>query len=280
MKRPSFQFYPADWQANSNLRRCSFEEKGVWLEVICLLHDQEIYGMIKWPLKDVAQAIGATVSKLKSLADKGVLKGADAGLMVPALVYQPRSGRKLGAPVVLIPEQVGPLWYSSRMVEDEYKRVLRGETGGAPKVAPDPSPKPPLGEGIGEGIDVHPTTHLSPAQAPRAAPSSSSSSSSSKVKTTPPAAAVTFDPISDLKARGVSDQTAADWLKLRKTLKAPVTATALRDIVAEAEKANIPLERALTISCRRGWRGFEASWLKPDDLACPSPAMVPGKDYE
>jgi hypothetical protein len=39
-KRPSFQFYPADWSANPNLKRCTFAEKGIWLEVMCLLHDQ------------------------------------------------------------------------------------------------------------------------------------------------------------------------------------------------------------------------------------------------
>ena len=55
MKRPSFQFYPGDWQANSNLRRCTHEEKGVWLDVMCLLHDQEEYGVARWPLKEFCE---------------------------------------------------------------------------------------------------------------------------------------------------------------------------------------------------------------------------------
>ena len=38
MKRPSFQFYPEDWLANANLRRCTHEEKGIWIDVMCLLH--------------------------------------------------------------------------------------------------------------------------------------------------------------------------------------------------------------------------------------------------
>lgn len=201
MKRPSFQFYPADWQANSNLRRCSFEEKGIWLEVICLLHDQERYGVSDWTLKDLAQAVGATPAKLKSLVDKGVLKGADTGKPVPALVYIPRSGRKAGPPVTLIAEQDGPLWYSSRMVEDEYKRVLRGELGGSPKAAP----MPPLGE----GLDAHQSTSFSApdpspfscAQASRAAVSSSSSSSSTSLK-----------PKSTPRAGALATRLPPDWL--------------------------------------------------------------------
>ena len=67
MRRPSFQFYPGDWQANSNLRRCTHAEKGVWGDVMCLLHDQEIYGVLRWSLKEIAQAVGCSVSVLKAL---------------------------------------------------------------------------------------------------------------------------------------------------------------------------------------------------------------------
>lgn len=126
MKRPSFQFYPADWQGNSNLRRCSHEEKGIWTDVMCLLHDQEEYGVLRWPLKEIAQAVGTTLPKLKGLTTKGVLKGADAGETCAAYIYTPRSGRKDGEPVTLVPEQQGPIWYSSRMVRDEYVRTNAG----------------------------------------------------------------------------------------------------------------------------------------------------------
>lgn len=169
MKRPSFQFYPGDWQANSNLRRCTHDEKGVWMDVMCILHDQAEYGIVRWTLRELAQAVGCTVSKLNSLVGKQVLKGADTAKTCEPLIYVPRSGRKDGPPVTLIRQQPGPVWYSSRMVVDEYKRVLRGESGSSASGAPDPSPMPPFGDGSGE----HPTHHHS-----RARPSSSSSSSS------------------------------------------------------------------------------------------------------
>lgn len=268
--RPSFQFYPGDWQSNSNLRRCSFEERGIWLEVICLLHDQEEYGISRWPLKEIAQAVGCQLARLKGLVDKGILKGVDGDAVCPALIYIPRSGRKSGPPVTLIGEQMGPLWYSSRMVKDEYKRVLRGELGGAPKDAP----KPPLDAAPIPTPDDSP---FSCAQASRAAPSSPSPSSSPKEKQKRSSATPPYDPLPDLKAGGVSDQIASDWLAVRKAKKAAVTVTALQEIIAEAAKAGVTLERALTMCCARGWAGFKAKWLDGDDS---SDGLPPKKDWQ
>ena len=164
MKRPAFQFYPSDWQGNSNLRRCTHEEKGVWVDVLCLLHDQEEYGVARWPLKEIAQAVGCSPSKLRGLVTKGVLKGADSGEACAALIYVPRSGRRDGDPVTLIPEQPGPVWYSSRMVRDEYKRCNAGastrfgaqnhdKTDTAPDDAAPPRHSPTRRQGERRGDD-------------------------------------------------------------------------------------------------------------------------------
>lgn len=155
MKRPSFQFYPGDWASNPNLKRCTFAERGIWLEVMCLMHDQEAYGVLRWPLKDIAQAVGCKLADLQALARKGVLKGDDSDL-TEAFVYVPRSGRKDGDPVTLVPPQAGPIWYSSRMVKDEYVRTIRGGEAGsgespkqAPKAPPDATPKGGIGAAFG-----------------------------------------------------------------------------------------------------------------------------------
>jgi hypothetical protein len=117
---------------------------------MCLLHDQEEYGIVRWSLKEIAQAVNCTISALRGLVSKGILKGADASQAVEPFVYVPRSGRKDGEPVTLVQSQIGPLWYSSRMVKDEYVRTIRGEfsrfsacDGDSPKNAP----KPPFGDG-------------------------------------------------------------------------------------------------------------------------------------
>jgi len=39
VKRPSFQFYPADWRSDSSLQVCSLRARGLWLEILCLLHE-------------------------------------------------------------------------------------------------------------------------------------------------------------------------------------------------------------------------------------------------
>lgn len=88
-------------------------------------------------------------------------------------------------------------------------------------------------------------------------------------------AAPPFDPKPELEKLGVTPQTANDWIALRKAKKAVVSRTALAQVIAESDKAGISLERALAISCRRGWVGFEAKWLKPEDV----PA-APVKDWE
>ena len=118
------------------------------------MHDSDRYGVLEWPLKEIAQALGCTAAPLKELIEKGVLKGCEKGDCEP-FVYVPRSGRKDGPPVTLVSVQAGPIWYSSRMIKDEYKRLSRGEgegNGEAPKPSPKPSPNPPFGAAPNPGI--------------------------------------------------------------------------------------------------------------------------------
>jgi hypothetical protein len=74
-------------------------------------------------------------------------------------------------------------------------------------------------------------------------------------------AAVVFDPVGFLADRGVGLQEAADYVAVRKGKKAPATETALKQIEAEARKAGVPLQAAVTECCARGWAGFKAEWL-------------------
>src|SRR5260364_174577 len=74
MKRPSFQFYPADWQANSNLRRCTHAEKGVWISVMCLMHDSEEYGILRWTLKESRKRLAVQPLRLRRCVSRAFLK--------------------------------------------------------------------------------------------------------------------------------------------------------------------------------------------------------------
>lgn len=167
MKRPSFQFYPADWRNNSKLRRCSEAARGAWVDVLCLLHDFDEYGVCRWPLAELARAAGINIKFAKELVAKDVLKGADKGAR--DYVFTPTHAGKAGTPVTLVTAGDGPCWYCSRFVRDEYIRQRRGNGSrftpeyqpgsvggsdgdtGQPKAAPNVPPKPPIGERQGDG---------------------------------------------------------------------------------------------------------------------------------
>jgi uncharacterized protein YdaU (DUF1376 family) len=53
-----------------------------------------------------------------------------------------------------------------------------------------------------------------------------------------------------------------DYLKVRKAAKKPLTDTALKGLIREAEKAKITLSDALQTCCERSWVGFKAEWIE------------------
>jgi hypothetical protein len=184
MKRPAFQFYPGDWRSNSKLRRCSVGARGAWIEIMCVLHDADEYGVVRWPLAELALAAGVPLKLARELVAKGVLKGADSG--AEPFVHTPTHAGQQGDPVVLVAIDGGPVWYCSRFVRDEWNRERRGAgtrftTENQPSRSPTGSPTRRVGERQGDG-----------------ASSSSSSSSSEKLrKDIPPSADACASPADD-----------------------------------------------------------------------------------
>ena len=41
---PWFRFFPSDWQANPKLAMCSVAARGLWLEMLCIMHQAKPYG--------------------------------------------------------------------------------------------------------------------------------------------------------------------------------------------------------------------------------------------
>ena len=68
---------------------------------------------------------------------------------------------------------------------------------------------------------------------------------------------------------GVTDGTWQDWLTLRKSKRAPVTGTVLREAESEAKKAGMSLDAFLRVWCARGSQGLQADWLKPHERGSP-----------
>jgi hypothetical protein len=228
MKRPAFQFYPNDWRGNANLRRCTEAARGAWIDVLCLLHDSDEYGVLRWPLADIAQASGLPLKLLQELSRKGVLKGGDSN--VPDYCWAPSHAGKAGDPVTLVAGSAGPCWYCSRFVRDEYVRQRRGagtrfDTNNQP---PNPKPKgapmPPIGGRQGDGA-------------------SSSSSSSIKqepvptvLEASPPADPIWETGLAFLIRKGIAEKQARPLLG--KVKKAAGDIEAAR-ILADAESQDI-----------------------------------------
>jgi uncharacterized protein YdaU (DUF1376 family) len=72
----------------------------------------------------------------------------------------------------------------------------------------------------------------------------------------------------------VDPNVVADFLKIRKAKRAPLTDTALAGIQREAAKAGVTLEQALRTCCERGWSGFKADWVGAQAAA--TKAQLPG----
>ena len=120
-KLPSFQFYIGDWQKDPNLRRATKAEKGVLIDMLCLMYECEDRGILSsggtpWSDSDVAGAIGGDISEnltcLSELLRKGVVSRNQTGAI-----------------------------FSRRMVRDEHKRKLcveAGKLGGNPTLKGDP----------------------------------------------------------------------------------------------------------------------------------------------
>jgi hypothetical protein len=109
IKRPSFQFYPADWRKDPALSVCSLAAKGLWVDLICIAHESETYGCLAIngsPMSDIqiARAVGEqpkVITKLLAeLEQAGVFSRNDGGAI-----------------------------YSRRMVRDEHIRNVRGQAG-------------------------------------------------------------------------------------------------------------------------------------------------------
>ena len=166
MKRPSFQFYPSDWLRDTALRSCSTGARGLWIDMICYMHEGNPYGYLKVGDKvilppNLARMCGLTTQEvegwLEELEEAGVYEVDEEGAI-----------------------------FSRRMIRDENLRAVRaagGKLGGNPnlkdnhkvnlkdkpkvqkkdKQKPTPSssssssssnpPNPPEGDGV-EQIDV------------------------------------------------------------------------------------------------------------------------------
>lgn len=137
MKRPAFQFYPGDWLRATELRSCSVGARGLWIDMICLMHEGSPYGYLKVGEKvilpsNLARMVGATLAEVEGwlgeLEDAQVFSRDDAGCI-----------------------------FSRRMVRDENLRKIRAEGG---KLGGNPALKK-----VGSKVNLQPNLKPTPASA-------------------------------------------------------------------------------------------------------------------
>jgi hypothetical protein len=110
MKMPAFQFYPADWRKDPGVQALDFHDRGVWFEILCIMHESSERGVLllngrPMPEPALARMLGLDNQTLNQT-------------LTNLLTYGVASQR----------EQDGAL-YSRRMVKDENLCQVRREAG-------------------------------------------------------------------------------------------------------------------------------------------------------
>lgn len=89
-KQPWMKFFPVNWRADPALRLCSLAARGLWAEMICIMHESDPYGHLlvadlALTSKQLAAIVGAdlkTTSRcLEELESMGVFSRTDEGVI-------------------------------------------------------------------------------------------------------------------------------------------------------------------------------------------------------
>jgi hypothetical protein len=76
-----------------------------------------------------------------------------------------------------------------------------------------------------------------------------------------PSSPPVFSFLNSLISLGVEDQTAKDWMKVRKERKATNTETALKAFLTSVEKSDKSVNEVVKICAENSWKGFNKDWL-------------------
>lgn len=113
MIRPWFKFYPGDWRADPALRSCSVAARGLWMEMLCIMHEAKPRGSLLingLPVsgKQLAMLVGIplkdTLALLGELAGAGVFSREDGGTIYSRRIRRDEERSEEGR------EAVGKRW--------------------------------------------------------------------------------------------------------------------------------------------------------------------------
>ena len=144
-KLPAFQFYPGDWLKDTSLRATSVEARGLWIDMLCFMHESPRRG---WLMLTISAPM--TTEQLARAA------GIQAEICQQLLSELESNG------VVTVEQiaDVGVAYVSRRMLRDEATREKlseAGKRGGRPVEKGDPKPTPKGGEGSSSSSSPSPS---------------------------------------------------------------------------------------------------------------------------
>lgn len=158
-RRPAILFYSGDWLKDPSLRACGLAARGLWIDMLCFMHQSPDLGHLRSPagkpltIEQLSRMTGSQPSEVSALVAEleslGVCSRTEDGAI-----------------------------YCRRMVRDEEKRRLSveaGKKGGNPALKPEGRVNPPDKGGEAGGLTPGLTGGIKLS-------SSSSSSSSSRSK--------------------------------------------------------------------------------------------------
>lgn len=110
MKLPALQFYVGDWRKDLGVQSLTFKDRGIWFEMLCLMHESEDRGKL--------------VLKGKAITDDHIARilGLDNQIFKDTLTSLLESG-------VAVRDPDSGAIMSKRMVKDENIRKVRKECG-------------------------------------------------------------------------------------------------------------------------------------------------------
>lgn len=248
MADPFLKFYTSDWRSDPALRMCSLAARGVWIELICLMHEATPYGqlLIKGHPPTDAQLgvlVGAPTDQIPELIGEleaagvfsrtrtGVIYSRKMSKMAKKAATARKNGQKGGNPSLRKEREISPS--VNPPVKDRDKPHIPEARVQIKKRETDVSPKK---ERSGSQVDLFPD----PAE-----------------KKPKRITAKSFPEF-------ISQEHAQAILDHRRGKKAPVTPRWLKLFLGKMEavrdRGGDP-NAAIDLIVDKGWQGFEPDWF-------------------
>lgn len=166
VRRPAFQFYPADWRKAPELQACGLAARGLWMEMLCIMHEAEPYGHLcvnsgAIDERQLARLVGETPARVKGLLAElertGVFSRRDGMIYSRRMVRDERNRQVRGAGGAKsldhpnVPPPKGDKDRGKDRGKDTFQPSLGGSLGGSPSSSSSPSGNPPVGPPAGDG---------------------------------------------------------------------------------------------------------------------------------